>query len=122
MPEVDFITRVHTSTKRNYLERVCEHDKAACAEKALEWGYDYWDGDRSTGYGGFRYDGRWRAVAERMAEHYRLADDARILDVGCGKGFLLYEFTQILPPGRLLPVWTFPATPWNTPRKKCNRF
>jgi len=93
---VDFVTRVHTATTRNYLTRVVEDDKAACSEVALQWGKDYWDGDRRYGYGGFRYDGRWRGVAEQMVRHYGLRPGASILDVGCGKGFLLYEFTQVL--------------------------
>lgn len=97
MAEINFIESVHRATPRNYLARVVEHDKAACAEKAIRFGFDYWDGDRSCGYGGFRYDGRWRLVAEEIARHYRLPPEARILDVGCGKGFLLYEFTQVLP-------------------------
>lgn len=96
MAYVDFVTRVHTATTRNYLERVVEHDKAACAEVAAQWGKDYWDGDRRYGYGGYRYDGRWRRVAEEMVRHYGLRRGASILDVGCGKGFLLYEFTQVL--------------------------
>jgi protein-L-isoaspartate(D-aspartate) O-methyltransferase len=44
-----------------------------------------------------RYDGRWRAVADAMVRHYGLETGARILDVGCGKGFLLHDFTQALP-------------------------
>ena len=97
MAEVDFISKLHRSTQRDYLARVTEHDKAECAEAAVKWGREYWDGDRHTGYGGYHYDGRWRAVADEMAAHYQLPDDARILDVGCGKAFLLYEFTQALP-------------------------
>lgn len=97
MAEVDFITRVHTATKRNYLERVVEHDKAECAEVAGRFDRDYWDGDRRHGFGGYRYDGRWRPVAEAMVEHYGLKPGSRILDIGCGKGFLLYEFTQLVP-------------------------
>ena len=96
MAWVDFIGDVHGRTPRDYLARVNEADKAACAEVAIRWDRDYWDGDRKFGYGGYRYDRRWRAVAERMAAHYGLAEGARILDVGCGKAFLLYEFTQIL--------------------------
>lgn len=97
MAYVDFIMKLHKSTKRDYLQRVNEHDKAACAEVAIRYGQEYWDGDRRFGYGGYRYDGRWRAIAEAMARHYQLTPSDRILDVGCGKGFLLYEFTQVLP-------------------------
>lgn len=101
MAYVDFVSRIHKATSRDYLARVTSHDKAECAEVALQWGRDYWDGARHYGYGGFRYDGRWRPVAEAIAEHYALPADARILDVGCGKAFLLYEFTQVLPQARV---------------------
>ncbi len=97
MPEIDFITKVHAQTRRDYLGRVNEADKAHCAEVALQWGKDYWDGARRYGYGGYKYDGRWRDVAEKIVRHYQLPERARILDVGCGKGFLLYEFIQVLP-------------------------
>lgn len=97
MAYVDFVGIVHKSTPRDYVQRVVEHDKAHCAEVAGQFGYDYWDGDRKYGFGGYRYDGRWRPVAEAMVEHYGLKPGARILDIGCGKGFLLYEFTQVLP-------------------------
>lgn len=101
MAYIDFTTRLHTATRRDYLARVVENDKAECAEVALQWGKDYWDGDRKHGYGGYRYDGRWRSVAEEMVRHYGLRPGASILDVGCGKGFLLYEFTQVLPGARV---------------------
>lgn len=97
MAYVDFINRVHKSTKRNYQERVCVHDKAACAEVAIKFDKDYWDGDRMHGYGGFRYDGRWKPIAEDMVKHYNLTASSSVLDVGCGKGFLLHEFQNVLP-------------------------
>ncbi len=97
MKNLDFITPLHTKTKRNYLERVTEHDKAKCAEVALKFDKDYWDGERQYGYGGYKYDGRWRPVAEKIAQHYQLTAGKKILDVGCGKGFLLYELTQVVP-------------------------
>lgn len=94
---VDFLTKLHKSTRRDYVARVVENDKAECAAVAIQYGKDYWDGDRKYGYGGYKYDGRWRAVAQAMIEHYKLKPGCSILDVGCGKGFLLYEFTQLLP-------------------------
>jgi ubiquinone/menaquinone biosynthesis C-methylase UbiE len=97
MDNVSFISSLHTSTKRNYLKRVTEADKAECATIARQWGKDYWDGDRKYGYGGYKYDGRWSIVAKSMIEKYGLSDSSSILDVGCGKGHLLYELKKLLP-------------------------
>jgi protein-L-isoaspartate(D-aspartate) O-methyltransferase len=97
MAEIDFVGLVHKSTHRDYVQRVVETDKAAAAEKAIQFGKEYWDGDRLTGYGGYRYDGRWRRVADAMAARYGLKSGDAILDVGAGKGFLLHDFTESVP-------------------------
>ncbi len=97
MAELDFISLVHKKTKRDYLGRVNEFPKAEAAKLAKKFDFDYWDGDRKVGYGGMRYDGRWRAVADRMVAHYGLKAGDRVLDVGCGKAFLLHDFTQAVP-------------------------
>lgn len=97
MAYIDFVSELHKVTKRDYVERVTSADKAECAVIAKQYGYDYWDGERRYGYGGYRYDGRWRCVAERIAEHYRLTAGQKVLDIGCGMAHLLYELTQVVP-------------------------
>jgi protein-L-isoaspartate(D-aspartate) O-methyltransferase len=91
---------VHKATKRDYLARVndSEFPKAKASELAKKWAFDYWDGDRRINYGGYRYmEGRWEKVAKAMADHYGLKAGNRILDVGCGKAFLLFDFTKVVP-------------------------
>jgi len=97
MAHIDFISQVHGRTKRNYIERVLDQNKPECIERAKNYDYDYWDGDRKTGYGGYKYDGRWRPVAEALIKHYGLKAGMKVLDVGCGKGFLMYDLLEALP-------------------------
>lgn len=97
MAYIDFIQKIHGGTKRNYLQRVTDFDKAATATISKQFGRDYFDGDRQYGYGGYRYDGRWVQLARDLAAHYGLKAGDRVLDVGCAKGFLAYDFTQVVP-------------------------
>lgn len=97
MREIDFITNNHKKTKRNYLERVNKIDKAEAAIKAKKWGFDYWDGSRDINYGGYYYDERWIPIANKIINYYKLSSKSRILDIGCGKGFLLYEIKKKIP-------------------------
>ena len=94
---LEIVTPLHVATKRNYLERMND-DKVACMIKAKEYEFDYWDGDRRFGYGGYRYiEGRWKPVAQALIELYGLRAGSKVLDVGCGKAFLLYEMKRLVP-------------------------
>src|SRR6266853_6597327 len=95
-PLVNFAHPLHKRTTRDVLARMVD-DKVTCMLKAKEYEFDYWDGDRRFGYGGYKYDGRWKPVAQAMIDHYKLKPDAKILDVGCGKAYLLHELKQLLP-------------------------
>ena len=100
MNEIDFMSSLHKSTKRDYLKRVNDpvFPKFKAAELAKKFDYDYWDGDRRICYGGYKYiEGRWEKVARKMFELYNLPKEAKILDIGCGKGYLLFDFLKILP-------------------------
>ncbi len=97
MSQIDFIQKLHKGTSRNYVQRVVEFDKAECAEVAIQYGKDYWDGERQYGYGGYKYDGRWFPLAQEIATHYGIKPGDKILDIGSGKGFLLHEFTRAVP-------------------------
>ena len=99
MSYIDFMSPLHKSTQRDYLARVNdpEYPKAKAAELAKNWAFDYWDGDRRINYGGYRYmEGRWEKVAKLMAETYGLKAGDKVLDVGCGKGFLMFDFTKVV--------------------------
>tara|TARA_B110000238_G_scaffold141287_1_gene152438 strand:- start:949 stop:1521 length:573 start_codon:yes stop_codon:yes gene_type:complete len=66
--------------------------------KAREFDFDFWDGERKFGYGGHKYmPGRWASVAQELIKKYDLVAGSKVLDVGCGKGYLLKEMLSIQP-------------------------
>ena len=100
MKLVHFVTKNHSAINRSYIDRVLNPNwpKHKAAEIAKQYGFEYWDGDRAINYGGYYYrPGYWRDTAEKMIEYYNLSNDSKILDIGCGKGFLLKEISLQLP-------------------------
>lgn len=67
-------------------------------EIARQFGKEFFDGDRLYGYGGYNYHPRFgQDTVKRLRNYYKLADDASVLDVGCGKGFMLHDFKELMP-------------------------
>ena len=97
MKELKIINYLHKKTKRNFLSRMNDN-KIFCMKISKKYGKDYWDGERRFGYGGYKYiPGRWEKVANKLIKKYKLNNNSKILDVGCGKAFLLFEIKKILP-------------------------
>lgn len=94
MREVNLLDR-YPRARRNIASR----EAAVPSQRAVarRFGREYFDGGRGQGYGGYRYDGRWVAIAERMRDFYGLKAGDSILDIGCAKGFLLHDFRQMIP-------------------------
>ena len=77
---------------------IAEREQAVMQQRAVAQRFDreYFDGDRTQGYGGYRYDGRCIKVAKRIREFYGLNAGDRILDIGCAKGFLLHDLAEVV--------------------------
>jgi len=93
----NFISKLHNSTKRDYVSRMVDN-KVYCMKISKKYDKEYWDGKRRFGYGGYKYiSNRWINVAKSLIKNYKLNNNSNILDVGCGKAFLLYEIKKLLP-------------------------
>jgi ubiquinone/menaquinone biosynthesis C-methylase UbiE len=86
----------HPKTTRDYDKRALEKTPEV-VRIAKQFGKEFFDGERKFGYGGYVYDGRWKSVVTRMKEFYRLPETAAVLDIGCGKGFMLHDFKELMP-------------------------
>lgn len=64
-------------------------------EIASQFGFEYFDGSREFGYGGYVYDGRWKTIAKEICEHYGIKSGDKVLDVGCAKGFLVKDLRDL---------------------------
>lgn len=94
--EIDLL-QLYPKSKRPIDERgqfITEEHRAV----ARRFGVEYYDGERLTGYGGYNYHPRfWTDTVRFIRDHYGLAEDASLLDVGCAKGFMLHDFKLLMP-------------------------
>lgn len=96
MPLEINLLNTQPKTVRDYDRRATEKTPEI-VRIAKQFGREFFDGPRIMGYGGYKYDGRWKALVERMRDQYRLSPTAAILDIGCAKGFLLHDFKVLMP-------------------------
>jgi len=96
MPEINLLEN-YPRTKRNLEER--QEEKTPEVQRiARQFGKEFFDGDRKYGYGGFSYQPRfWQPVVPVFQKYYGLTAKSSVLDVGCAKGFMLYDFVQLIP-------------------------
>ena len=64
---------------------------------AWELGKEYYDGNRLNGYGGFKYDGRWKIFLPKIIKKYKLNKNSRVLDLGAKKGFFIKDLEDLVP-------------------------
>tara|TARA_B100000965_G_scaffold227381_1_gene190324 strand:+ start:1351 stop:2007 length:657 start_codon:yes stop_codon:yes gene_type:complete len=96
MAEIDLLKN-YPKTKRN-LEEATKVRTDEVRKVARLFGRDFFDGDRKFGYGGFNYHPKfWTQVVKDFRDYWQLDEKSSILDVGCGKGFMIYDFLKLIP-------------------------
>ena len=95
MTEVDLLRRYPRAKRKIQARNTARTPEAIALSK--QYGFDYFDGSRETGYGGYRYDGRWIPIVEDIVAHFGLQPGDRVLDVGCAKGFLVKDLMKVCP-------------------------
>jgi len=94
--EINLLAK-YPKSKRDLTTRL-ETKSEESRKLAREFGKDYFDGDRNHGYGGFTYQSRfWQPVIPDIIKTYELSEGSRVLDIGCGKGFFIYDLTNTIP-------------------------
>ncbi len=97
MPEIDLMRNYPIQDRRDLLgirELVTPEERLV----AQQFGREYFDGPRKLGLGGYYYNPKFfTQVVQDFIKYYELGSSSRILDVGCGKGFMMKDFKDALP-------------------------
>ena len=94
--EVDLLKN-YPKPKRNLEKRLSEKTLKA-VEIARKFGEEFFDGERKYGYGGFSYNPKyWTEVVRDFVSYYKLKPGSKVLDVGCAKGFMLFDLKRQFP-------------------------
>jgi SAM-dependent methyltransferase len=92
--EIDLLSK-YPKSKRDLNKRI-ESKTDLIREVARKFDKEFFDGDRDYGYGGFVYNPKyWTDVVKDFSNFYELKNGSKILDVGCAKGFMLYDFKKL---------------------------
>lgn len=94
--EIDILAN-YPKAKRDLSARL-ESKSEESRKIGRKFGFDYFDGDRNHGYGGFSYNPKfWQPVIPTIVENYKIGNSSKVLDIGCAKGFFLYDLKLAFP-------------------------
>jgi len=92
--EIDLLIK-YPKAKRDLTKRQ-ESKSEEVRSIARKFDKEFFDGEREFGYGGFSYNPKyWSEVVKDFSDYYNLNDGSKILDVGCAKGFMLFDFYKL---------------------------
>lgn len=94
--EIDLLAKYPKATRDLSARLEAKSEEARSIGRRFD--FDYFDGDRNHGYGGFTYQSRfWKPVVPDIVSHFNLTSESKVLDVGCAKGFFLHDLQELLP-------------------------
>lgn len=98
MTEINLMKNYPQSKRNHEIENRIESKTEEDRKIARKFGKEFFDGERSHGYGGYNYHPRFfSGVVRDMIQNYNLKPGDKILDIGCAKGFMLYDFKKAIP-------------------------
>ena len=94
--EIDLLEK-YPKAKRDLKIRE-EKKSEETKEIARKFEKDFFDGKREHGYGGFNYNPKyWTEVVKDFQKYWNLNSKSKVLDVGCAKGFMVYDLVKLIP-------------------------